>query len=109
MMEDPISPIIIGVGSSDNANNREIFTVSTSNGVDDAEAANGERDDTGTNPTRPGVSISSIASIELIAAANVVEPRLSNKVIKKGQVEVTRHGEDIFNPNLDKPVSQVTA
>jgi hypothetical protein len=70
MMEDAIGAIVIGVGAPRDTNDGEILTVSTSNGVEDAEATNSEGDNASTNTVGSGIAIGSIACIELIAASN---------------------------------------
>lgn len=84
VVKNSIGAIIISIGSSNNTNHREILTISPSNGVEHTKPTHSKRDHTSPNATRPGIPVSGVASIELIAAPNVGEPGLGNEVIEKG-------------------------
>lgn len=82
VVENSIGTIIIGIGTTNNTNDGKIVTVSTSNGVDNAEASNCEGDNTGTDTPGPRIAICTITCVHLIATAYEVEPRLGNEIIK---------------------------
>lgn len=109
MVENSVGSIIVGIRPTNNTKDRKVLTVSPSNSIENTKPSNSEGDNTNTNTTCPGIAIGCIASIELVAATNVVEPWLGNDVIKKDKVEVTRHGEHIVDADLDKAVSQMAA
>jgi hypothetical protein len=109
MVKNSVSAKIVCVWPSNNTDNGKVLTVSPSNGVENAEAAHSEGDNACANPTSPGVAISSIASVEFIAAPDVVETRLSNEVVEKSKVEVPGHREHVTDADLDEPVGKVAA
>lgn len=108
-MEDPIRSIIVRIRTSDYTNHRKILAVSSGDGVDDAEAADGERDDARADTFSTRVAVGCVASVELIAAADHVELRLGDQKIEEGQIEVTGNREDVSYADLDEPPSQVAA
>jgi hypothetical protein len=109
MMEDPIGAIVIGVRPTRNADDRQILRVRASNSIHYTEAPNGEGDNAGTDTLGTRVPIRSISSVELIAASNEVEARLSKEVVEQDKVEVPRDSKDVGDPNLHKPPRQVAA
>lgn len=82
VVENSIGSIIIGIRTADDTNDRKVLTISTSYGVDDAEATNSERDNTSTDTSGPSIAIYTITSVHLIAAAYDVELRFGNEMIK---------------------------
>lgn len=109
VVQNPICAIIVGIGTPDDTDDGEILAVSTGDGVENAESADRERDDAGSNAARPGISVGRITRIDLITAADVVEARLGNEVIEKGEVEVSGDGEDVGDSDLDEAVGDVAA
>lgn len=109
VVKNSVGAIIICVRPSNNTNDRKVLTVSSSNGIENTKPTHCESDNTSPNPTSPGIAIGSIPSIELIAAANVREPWLSNEMVKKGKVKITGHREHILNTNLHEAAGQVAA
>lgn len=107
VMEDPVGAIVVGVGTADDANERQILTVGTGNGVENTEPADSEGDDARTDATGASVAVSRVAGVELVTAADEVEPRLSDQMVEKGEVEVAGDGEDVGDTNLNEPASQV--
>ena len=109
VVENSISTVVVGVGTSDDTNDRKVLTVSAGDGVENAEPADSEGDNTCTDAAGPGVAVGGVASVELVTAANVVETRLGNDAIEKSEVEVSGNGEDVVDANLNKTVSDVAA
>lgn len=70
VMEDAIGAIVIGVGAPNDTDDGEVLAVGTSNGIEDAEATDGEGNNTSTHAMGSGIAICSISCIELIAAAD---------------------------------------
>lgn len=108
-MEDPIGPVIIGVGPTDYTNDRQVLAAGTGNSVQDAEPAHSESDDTRAHAPGASVAVGGVPGVELVAAADEVEPGLGEQVVQEGQVEVAGDGEDVVDADLDKPPSQVAA
>lgn len=109
MVEDAIGPVIIGVGPTDYTNDRQVLAAGTGNSVQDAEPAHSESDNTGAHAPGARVAVGGVPGVELVAAADEVEPRLGDQVVQEGQVEVAGDGEDVVDTDLDKPPSQVAA
>lgn len=107
MVEDPVSSVVVGIGTSDDANQRQILAVRTGDRIEDAEPTDGESDDARTDAPGSSVAIGGVPSIEFVAAADVVERRLGDEVVKEGEVEVARNGEDIGDADLHEPASEV--
>lgn len=82
MMKDPVGSVIIGVWATNDANQRQIFTVSTGDSVKHAKPTNGEGHDTGADPTRASVPIGSVSGIQLVTATDQVEPGLGYQVVE---------------------------
>lgn len=107
-MEDPVGPVIVGIGTADYTNDRQILTESAGDSIDDAQSTNRERHDAGANSARPGIAIGGVPGVELVATADQVELRLSDQVVQESQVKVAGDGEDVLGADLDKPPSQMT-
>jgi hypothetical protein len=69
VMQDTVGAKIVGVGTTHDADDREVLTVSTSNGIDDTETTDGEGDHHCPHSLPSSIPISGIACIDLIAAA----------------------------------------
>jgi len=89
VMQNTVGPKIIGVGPTSDANDGEVLTVGAGNGVDHTEPTNSESNNTRPHALGPRVAISSVASVELVAAANQVQ--FSYQVVQQSQVKITRH------------------
>lgn len=109
MVEDPVGAVVVRIGSSDDANHRQILAVSSGNGVEDAESSDGEGDDASTDAPGTRVSVGGIASVEFVAAADEVEAWLGDEVVEQRQVEVAGDGEDVPDAYLNEAASQVAA
>lgn len=108
-MEDPVGPVVVRVGAANNAYQREVLAVGTGNGIEDTETSDGESDGAGTDAAGPSVTIGSVSGIELVAAADEVEPGLVNEMVEEREVEVPGDGEDVTHPYLHQTASEVTA
>lgn len=108
-MEDPIGAEVVTVGTTNDANERQILTISTGNGVDGAKATDAESDDASSDAARSSIAIGGVAGVELVATADDVEPRLGNEIVEEREVEVAGNGEDVGDANLHEAASQVAA
>lgn len=109
MVEDPVGAVVVGIGSSDDANHWQILAVSSGDGVEDAESADGEGDHAGADALGARVAVGGVAGVELVAAADEVETRLGDEVVEERQVEVAGNGEDVPDTGLGEAASKVTA
>lgn len=109
MVENSVSAVVVGVGASDDTNDGQVLAVSPGNGVENAEPPDGEGDDTCTDSTSPGVAIGGIPGVELVAAADVVQTRLFDEAVEKGEVEVAGNSEDVLDADLNQTVGDVAA
>lgn len=109
VMEDPVGAVVVGIRSTDDADHGEVLAASTGDGVQDAEATHRERDDARAHAFGTSVAVGSVASVELVTAADDVELRLGDEVVEKGQIEVAGDGEDVPNADLHQPMSKVAA
>ena len=109
MVEDPIGTIVVGVGPTNDADQRQVLAVRSGNGVEHAEAADGEGDDAGTDATGTRVAVGSVSGVELVAAADDVESGLVDEVIEQREVEVAGNGEDISDTDFDEAAREVAA
>lgn len=109
VMQDPVGAEVVRIRAPDNANHREILTVCSSNGVDDTEPSDSERDDHCTNAFPPSVALSSVSGVDLVAASDVVDAGLVDKMVQQDEVEISGHSEDVANPNFNKPACKMTA
>jgi hypothetical protein len=101
VVKNSVGPIVIGVGTTYYANERQVLAVRAGDRVDNAEAANGEGHDTRADAAGAGVTISGVPGVELVAAAYVLETRLGDEVVEECQVEVARNGEHVRHADLD--------
>ena len=109
MVKNPVGAVIVRIRSTNYTNHRQILTIGTRNCVQNAEAAHSERHHTSSHAPRTGVAVGSVAGIEFVAAADVVELRLGDQVIKQRQVKVSGNREDILDADLNEPPCQVAA
>lgn len=72
MVENPVSSIVVGVGTADDAYQREVFTVRAGDGVEDAKSSDSESDDAGSNTASPSIAVGGVSGVELVAAADQV-------------------------------------
>lgn len=82
-MEDPVSTVVVGIRSPNYANHGKILTVSSGDGVEDAETTDGEGDDAGANTLSTSVAVGGVAGVKLVAAADDVELRLADEVVEE--------------------------
>jgi hypothetical protein len=101
VMKDSVSTIVIGIRSSNYTDHRQIFTVSSGDGVKDTKSTDGESNHTRANALSTRVTVSSVTGVKFVTAADEVKLRLSDQVIKKSQIEVAGNGEDISDADLD--------
>ncbi|KAK4748682.1 hypothetical protein SAY87_015268 [Trapa incisa] len=101
VVEDPVRPIIVGVGPAHDANHGEILTVSTGNVVEHAQAADSEGDRAGAHTLGPGISVGGVPCVQIVAAAYQVQPRLGQEVVVEREIEVPGNGEDVMEADLD--------
>lgn len=107
VMEDPVSPEIVGVGPTNNTYHRQVLTVSASNSVDNAEPTDGKGDHASAHALGARIPVGGVPRVELVAAADHLQLRLGNQVVKKRKVEVAGHGEHVPRADLDEPPGQV--
>lgn len=107
MMQDSIGTVIVGIGTPNDANDREIFTVSASDAVNDTKASNSESNNHTTNTFPASITLGGVACVDLIAASNIIDAWLVQQVIQQDEVEVARHSEYIIAPNFHKPACQM--
>lgn len=109
MVKYPVRPVVVGVGPADDADHRQVLAVGPGDGVEHAEPADGERHDAGPDAPGAGVAVGGVPGVELVAAADEVEPRLGDEVVEEREVEVAGDGEDVGDADLDEPVGDVAA
>ena len=109
MVEDPVGAVVVGVGSADDADEGEVLAVGAGDGVEDAEAADGEGDDARANALGARVAVGGVAGVELVAAADEVEVWLRDEVVEECQVEVAGDGEHVPHADLHEAAGQVAA
>jgi len=109
VVKNSVCPVVIGVGTTDYANERQVLAVRPGDRVEDAETANGEGHDARADAAGAGVAVSGVPGVELVAAANVVEARLGDEMVEECQVEVAGDGKHVRHADLDKPARQVAA
>ncbi|KAJ1416241.1 hypothetical protein SESBI_17416 [Sesbania bispinosa] len=102
-MEDPIGTEVVGVGSTNDANHRQVLTVRSGDGVDHAQSTDGERHDASSNAAAPRVTVGGVPGVELVAATNDLKLRLGDEVVQQREVEVAGNRENIGDANLDEP------
>jgi hypothetical protein len=107
VMEDPVRSVVVGVGPTNYTNHWQVVTVSASNSVDNAEPADRECDHASAHALGARIPVSSVPSVELVAAADQVQLLLGNQVVQKRKVEVAGHGEHIPHADLHEPSGQV--
>lgn len=109
MMEDPVRPVVIRVGPTNDTNHRQVLTVRAGDRVENAQPTNSESHHARAHAPGPRVAVGGVPGVELVAAADQVQLRLGDQVVQEGQVKVTGHGEDVPGADLDEPPSQVAA
>ena len=107
MMEDSIRSVIISIGASDDADDGEIFAVGAGDGVEDAQTADGKRDDASADAARSRVTVGSIPGIQFVTASDVRQPGFSDQMVQERQIEVPRNGENVRDADLHQPARDV--
>lgn len=70
VMQNPVGAVIVRVGPTDDANQRQVLTIRTGDGIQHAEPTDGEGDSTGADATTPSVAICSVPSVEFVTTAD---------------------------------------
>jgi hypothetical protein len=114
VVQDPAAPVVVAVGSPDDADDRQVLAERPRDGVDGAEPADGEGDGARAHPAvaRPGVAVGGVGRVELVAAADEAHPcgpALRLELVEEREVEVPRHREDVARADLRQPPRQVPA
>lgn len=78
MMKNSISSIIVRIRPTNNTNQRQIFRVRAGDRIQYTKSADGERDNTRADATRPGIAVGGVSGIEFVTAADVIESRLGD-------------------------------
>ena len=109
VVEDSVGAVVVGVGTAHDTDDRKVLAVSAGDGVEDTEPADREGDDASTDATGPRVAVGGVSCVELIAAANIFKPRLSDQMVEKCKIKIPGNGEDVTDADLHQTASQVTA
>jgi len=109
VVEDPTRTIVVGVGPTNDADQRQVLAVRSGDRVEHAEPANGERDNASADTSSTGVAIGSVPGVELVAAADDVERGLSDEVVEQSEVEVAGNGENIGDTDFNEAAREVAA
>lgn len=109
MMQNPIRPIVVGIRPSDDTDHRQVLTVRSGDRVEEAQPTHGERHHARSDATRPSIPVGRVPCIELVAAADVIKPRLGYKVVEESEVKVSRHRENILHADLHQPPRHMAA
>lgn len=109
VVEDPVGAVVVGVWTTNDADDGEVLGVSAGNGVENAQPADGEGDSAGADATRSGVAVRGIAGVELVTASDKAEARFGDEMVEEGEVEVTGDSEDVGDADLDEAAGEVTA
>jgi hypothetical protein len=112
MVQDPVTPVVVAVGSADDAHDGEVLAEGAGDAVDGAEAADGEGDGAGADPAgaRAGVPVGRVRRVELVAAADEADAaRLGLQLVEEREVEVPRHREHVPGAHLRQAPRQVPA
>lgn len=107
MVEDPTRTVVVGVGSANDADQRQVLAVRSGDRVEHAEPANGERDNARADSSSTRIAIGSVPGVELVAAADDVERGLSDEVVKQREVEVPGNGENVGDTDFNEAASEV--
>ena len=107
VVEDAVGPVVVGVGPAGDADDGQVLAVGARDGVEHAEAPDGERDGARPDAPRAGVTIGGVPGVELVAAADEAQPGLGDEVVQQRQVEVAGHGEHVADAHLDEAARQV--
>lgn len=109
MVKDPVCSIVVRVRSTNDANERQILTVSSGDSVDYAETTNGKGNNASSDATGAGIAVGGVAGVELVAATNKVELRLGDEVVEQSQIEVAGNREHVGDADLHQPPCKVAA
>ena len=107
MVQNPVGSIVIGDRPTSNANERKVFTVSTSDRVEHTEPTDGESNNARAYATGPRVAVGGVASVEFITAADVGETRLGDEVVEESEVKVTWDREYVGDTDLNESTSKI--
>jgi len=109
VMQDPVRAEVVRVRPTHDANQWKVLTVRAGNSVDHTQAPHCERHHAGADAAAPRVAVGGVPSIEFVAASDVGELWLGDKVVEEGEVKVTGHGKNVCDAHLHEAAREVAA
>ena len=76
-----ISVVVVGVGTAHFTDDKEVLAVSVGDGVEGTKPIDCEGDDASTDATGLRVAVGSVCCVELVAAANVFKPNVTDLIV----------------------------
>ena len=100
VVEDAVGAVVVGVGPADDADDGQVLAVGAGDGVEDAEAADGEGDGAGADAAWARVPIGRVPGVELVAAADEAEAGLVDEVVEQREVELVSRNKRGHEPTI---------
>ena len=84
---------IVGIGGAGHEDDRQVLGVGARDGVDRGKSADAESDYRRSRTTCSGVSLGAVAAVQFVAAIDLFQLFIRQKLIEQDQVEVTGYSK----------------
>jgi len=96
MMQQMLGRAIVGIGRAGHQDDRQVLSIGAGDRVDGGKAAHAEGDRGRGRTTSTGVSLGAVAATQFIAAIDLFQVLIRQKLIEQHQVKVTCDSEMMF-------------
>ena len=80
---------IVGIGRAGHQDHRQVLGVGAGDRIDGGKSADAESDDGRRHAASAGISLGTVAAIQFVAAIDLFQVLIRQKLIEQDQVEVT--------------------
>ena len=107
VVQEVIGRAVIGVGRAGDHDDRQVLGIGAGNRVDRREPADAEGHYGGGRPAGPRVPFGGIAAIEFVAAADLLQLLVRQKLVEQDEIEISRDHEVMFKSDSRQPRRKV--
>jgi len=100
MVHQVLSRAIVGVGRARHQDDRQVLGIGAADRIDGGETADTEGDHSGGRAARASVTLRAITTIQLVAAIDLLQILVRQKLVEQDQVEIARDGKMMLQPDL---------
>ena len=93
MMQQMLGRAIVGIGSAGHQDDRQVLGVGACNRVDGGKSADAKGNYGRSSATCAGISFGAVAAVQFVAAIDLFQLFIRQKLIEQDQVEVTGYSK----------------